>query len=73
MPAIPYSLKYNPGNRRVYVGCDNNYGYLEKDDKGFLCVQFPDQQIHAHVGLITKIIFTDSTVCFYSETINKQA
>jgi len=34
IPAIPYSLKYNPKEKKVYVGGDNNYGYLSRDDKG---------------------------------------
>ena len=34
IPAIPYSLKYNPIEKKVYVGGDNNYGYLSRDDKG---------------------------------------
>src|SRR5450759_1539202 len=27
IPTIPYSLKYSPLERKVYVGGDNNYGY----------------------------------------------
>jgi serine phosphatase RsbU (regulator of sigma subunit) len=66
MPSVPYSLKYNSVNKRVYTGCDNNYGYLEKDEKGFYdYISLSGDS--AGVGLITKIIFTDSTVFFYGE------
>lgn len=66
MPAVPYSLKYNSVNRRVYTGCDNNYGYLEKDEKGFYSYKSLSGD-SAGIGLITKIIFTDSTIYFYGE------
>jgi serine phosphatase RsbU (regulator of sigma subunit) len=66
MPAVPYSLNYNSEKKRVYTGCYNNYGYLEKDEKGFYKYNSLSGD-SAGVGLITKIVFTDSTVCFYSE------
>jgi len=66
LPAVPYSLIYNAENKRVYAGCDNNYGYLEKDEKGFYKYNSLSGD-SAGVGLIARIIFTDSTVCFYSE------
>jgi serine phosphatase RsbU (regulator of sigma subunit) len=67
MPAVPYSIIYNPADKRVYTGCDNNYGYLEKDEKGFYkYITLSDDS--ENVGLITRIITTDSTVWFYSET-----
>jgi len=34
IPAIPYSLKYNAQERKVYVGGENNYGYLQGMIKG---------------------------------------
>jgi len=66
MPAVPYSLKFNSKNKRVYTGCDNNYGYLEKDERGiynFISLSGDS----AGIGLITKIMFTDSTVYYYGE------
>jgi hypothetical protein len=63
---IPYSLKYNPKDKKVYVGGDNNYGFLERDEKGAY-KYFSLTGDSAAVGLITKIIFTDSTVFFYGE------
>jgi serine phosphatase RsbU (regulator of sigma subunit) len=66
IPAIPYSLKYNPVEKKVYVGGENNYGYLERDDKG-IYRYFSVSGDSAQVGIISRIIFTDSTVYFYSE------
>jgi serine phosphatase RsbU (regulator of sigma subunit) len=66
MPAVPYSLKFCKADKRVYVGCDNNYGYLQKDLKGiydFISLSGDSSAI----GLITRIITTDSTIFFYSE------
>ena len=67
MPAVPYAITYNPFDKRVYAGCDNNYGFIEKDEKGFYSY-ISLSGGSAAVGLITRIIATDSTVWFYSET-----
>jgi serine phosphatase RsbU (regulator of sigma subunit) len=66
IPVIPYSLRYNPKEKNIYVGGDNNYGYLEKDEKGFY-KYFSLTGDSAGVGLITRIIFTDTTVYFYGD------
>jgi serine phosphatase RsbU (regulator of sigma subunit) len=66
IPVIPYSLAYNNRDKKVYVGGDNNYGYLMKDEMGrYSYVSLTADS--ADVGLITKIIFTDTTVYFYGE------
>jgi serine phosphatase RsbU (regulator of sigma subunit) len=67
MPAVAYSLSYSAVDNRVYTGCDNNYGYLEKDEKGFYQFRSMNEDTSA-VGLISKIFVTDSTIWFYSET-----
>src|SRR5450759_5340025 len=56
IPAIPYSLKYNPKEKKVYVGGDNNYGYLSRDDKG-IYKYFSISGDSASIGIISKIIF----------------
>lgn len=66
LPAVPYALRYYPGDKRVYAGCENNYGYLEKDEKGFY-KYYSLSGDSSGVGLTGNIFFTDSTVCFYSE------
>jgi serine phosphatase RsbU (regulator of sigma subunit) len=66
IPVIPYSIKYNPQEKKVYVGGDNNYGYLKRDEKGFY--QFISMRSDSsRIGIISKIVFTDSTVWFYGD------
>jgi serine phosphatase RsbU (regulator of sigma subunit) len=66
IPTVPYCLKYNLPERRVYVGGENNYGYLARDDKGiYRYISISGDS--ASLGIISKIIFTDSTVYFYGE------
>jgi len=66
IPTIPYSLKYDPHEKRVFVGGDNNYGYLARDDKG-IYNYFSISGDSSSVGIISRIIFTDSTVYFYGD------
>ena len=66
LPTIPYSIKYNPAEKKVFVGGEDNYGYLKRDDLGFYRFYSLAGE-SAKVGMITKIIFTDSTVYFYGE------
>jgi serine phosphatase RsbU (regulator of sigma subunit) len=66
IPTIPYSIIYNTHDRKVYIGGDNNYGYLQKDEWGFYkYISLSGDS--AGVGIISRILFTDSTVCFYGE------
>ena len=66
IPTIPYSLKYSPRERKVYVGGDNNYGYLARDEKG-VYKYFSISGDSSSIGQISRIIITDSTVYFYGE------
>ena len=67
LPYIPFALKKSPIDQKVYVGANNNYGYLERNAKGVLEYKsmVPDS---LDLGIISKIIFTDTTVFFYGET-----
>src|SRR5664280_1756252 len=66
IPTIPYSLKYNPQEKKVYVGGENNYGYLSRDNKGiYRYISLSGDS--TGLGLITRIIFTDSTIYYYGE------
>jgi len=57
--------------KKVYVGGENNYGYLSRDDKG-IYRYFSISGDSLSLGLITRIIFTDSTIYFYGEqSINR--
>lgn len=66
IPVIPYALEYNSEQKKVYVGGDNNYGYLARDEKGIYKYYSLSGDSSA-LGMITKIIFTDSTVYYYSD------
>lgn len=66
LPVIPYSLKFNKTQRRVYVGGDNDYGFLRKDEKGFYNFVSLKSDT-SRTGIISRIVFTDSTVWFYGE------
>jgi len=68
MPAVPYSIYYSAVNNRVYAGCENNYGFLEKDDKGFYTYTSLSGD-SVEVGLVSRINITDSTIWFYSESV----
>lgn len=66
IPTIPYTLKKNPVTGKIFIGGDNNYGFLEKDLSGsYKYVSLSEDS--ARTGIITKIIFTDSLVWFYGE------
>ena len=68
MPAVPYSIRNNRQTGKVYAGCNNNYGYLDKDEKGFFrYISLSGDS--TETGLVTNIFFTDSTVYFYSENV----
>lgn len=63
---IPFTINKSPFDQRVYVGANNNYGYLSKDSKGF--IQYTSLSSDtANLGIISKIIFTDSSIFFYGE------
>ncbi|MEE4213483.1 MAG: hypothetical protein V2I34_00355, partial [Bacteroidales bacterium] len=63
---IPVTLRKCPSNNRIYMGSSDNYGLLEKKPGGsyqYLSLSGDT----ANPGLITNIIFTDTTVIYYSE------
>lgn len=66
LPYIPFVVRKNPFNDIVYVGTNNNYGYLQKDSKGFYQYISLSKDT-ADIGVITKIIFSGSTIFFYGE------
>jgi len=63
---VPCAMKYKPDIRRVFIGSENNFGYIERNEKGFYNYYSlsPDS---VNPGLVTRICFTDSTVWFWSE------
>ena len=67
---IPFAMRMNPFNRKIFIGGHNYYGYIEKQQSGkYRYISLSDS---ANIGLITRIIFTDSIAWFYGEkTINR--
>ncbi len=66
MPVIPFSMKSNPADGRIFVGAENSYGYLEKDPTG-LYKYYAISGQDAEIGIITRITFNDTAVWFYGE------
>jgi len=65
-PVIPYAMQINPSDGKIYIGGDNNYGFLEKNNAGsYDYVSLSGDS--SKPGVITRIIFSDSLVWFYSE------
>jgi serine phosphatase RsbU (regulator of sigma subunit) len=66
IPTIPFSMKVCPSGGKVFVGGDNNFGFLEKSQNGSynfvsLCSD------SAGIGIITRIVFDNSMVWFSGE------
>ncbi len=60
---IPYAMKKNPSDNKIYIGGDNNYGYLGKDENdSYSFVSLSGDS--ASTGIITRIVFNDSLVWF---------
>jgi len=66
IPVIPYTMRANPQNGKIFVGGENSYGYIEKDEAG-VYKYIPVSGDEAGIGVITRIIFSDSVVWFYGE------
>ncbi|MBK7133772.1 MAG: SpoIIE family protein phosphatase [Bacteroidales bacterium] len=66
IPVIPYTMRANPKDGKIFVGGENNYGYIEKDQAG-LYKYISVSGDEAGIGVITRIIFNDSVVWFYGE------
>ncbi len=66
IPTIPFSMALNPKNGKIFIGGDNSYGLLERDRMG-LYNYVALSEDSTDIGIITKIIFSDSLVWFYGE------
>src|SRR4030042_1797994 len=66
IPLIPYAMQKNSSDGRIYIGGENNYGYILKDKAGsYEYVSLSGDSSGA--GIITRIIFSDSLTWFYSD------
>ena len=63
---IPVIIRRCPLNNKIYMGSSDSYGFLEKKPGGRYDY-FSISGDTANPGLITNIIFTDTTVIYYSE------
>ena len=63
---IPFTMKKNPTDNKIYIGGDNNYGYLEKSENdSYRYISLSGDS--AGTGIITRIVFNDSLVWFCSD------
>jgi serine phosphatase RsbU (regulator of sigma subunit) len=66
IPVIPYAMQKNPADNRIYIGGDNNYGYLEKENAAsYKYVSLSGDS--SVTGIITKILFDGSLAWFYGD------
>jgi serine phosphatase RsbU (regulator of sigma subunit) len=66
IPAIPYSVQKNPQNGKIYIGGDNSFGYLERNQAGgYQYLSLPGDSMPS--GIITRIIFSGSSAWFYGD------
>jgi serine phosphatase RsbU (regulator of sigma subunit) len=66
IPVIPYAMQRNPYDGKIYIGGDNNFGFLEMDNSGKY-KYVPLLEKYTGIGIVTRIIFSDSLVWFYSD------
>jgi serine phosphatase RsbU (regulator of sigma subunit) len=63
---IPFAMQKNPANGKIYIGGDNNFGLLEKDETDtYQYISLSGDS--ADTGIITRIVFNDSLAWFYSD------
>src|SRR5664280_427354 len=66
IPAIPYSIQKDPKDGRIYVGGDNTFGYLKKNETGgYSYLSLPGDSLPS--GVVTKIIFDGPSAWFYGD------
>lgn len=66
LQTTPYAMGTNPYDKKIYVGGENNYGTVQKDYKGIYRYQSLSDD-SAGIGMITRIIFSDSLIVFCSD------
>ena len=66
IPTIPYAMQKSPASGRIYIGGENNYGYLEMTPAGLYKYNSLSGD-SSGTGLTTRVFFSDSGVWFYGE------
>jgi len=66
LPTLPYSMQKNPFDGNIYIGGENNFGYIGKDGAGtYLYFQLWSDS--SATGAITQIVFDGMAAWFCSE------
>lgn len=66
IPTIPYAMQKNTADGRIYIGGENNYGYLEKTLTGsYKYISLSGDS--SGTGITTRVLFSGSRVWFYGE------
>ncbi len=66
-PGVPYILARESSLNTVFVGCNNSIGYLKKENGKFVFEELYENE--DRVSDISKIIFTDENIFFYSDKV----
>ena len=61
LPVIPYSMVYNNDDERVYLGGEDEYGFLARNDRGIYEYNHIETD-SSFSGIVTGIVFTDTTL-----------
>lgn len=64
----PYTLERDPADGKIYVGCNEAFGYMKKDEKGYYNFQSLSSSL-PNPGAITTIAIDDANVWFCSEDV----
>jgi serine phosphatase RsbU (regulator of sigma subunit)/ligand-binding sensor domain-containing protein len=66
IPAVPYSIQKNPKDGRIYIGGDNTFGCLVKNETGgYSYLSLPGDSLPS--GIITEILFDGHSAWFYGD------
>jgi serine phosphatase RsbU (regulator of sigma subunit) len=66
LPVIPYTMVFNGNDQRVYIGGEDGYGYLFRNDNG-IYEYAPIISDKAFKGIVTGIAFSDSNLYVMSD------
>ena len=66
IPVIPFSMKTNASDGRIYIGGENNFGFLRKNETG----SYKYTSLSADtsgIGIITRVVMNDTVVWFFGD------
>jgi len=65
LPVIPFTMVYHEPTRRVFIGGEDGYGYLYRNENGMYEYRAIETDT-AFAGIVSSVIFSDSAVFFLS-------